>query len=426
MSEFNRTRERDRSVATECLWRETHKAWSAQNGWYTDLDQTSVVASSYDGYTERTSDYVTPGYRKIIRRGGLVMSALDHTVWSRKYSEGYAFITWPENYWSGTLTVSKDTASYFAQRAPVATYLPIGDDDRMRSIALTKAFARVNPNGIMTGELLSDLDQTVGSLKRPFGSSRDLLRRMSKYRKGRLGKTAMSAARATANAWLEYRYGWKPIILDCESIVKEAHRFREDCYRRILVARASERGETTNVTPFENPSPLGGFTVSGTRTDKQSVRVSAGIVYEVADRTTTERLNQIMGTRPSDLLQTVWEVIPYSFVVDWFSNIGDWLQAVTPDPNVSIRDSWCTSVSETTNFITYQWKYDENRSNPQVHLSGSGGNETFTTLNVRRTVHHQLPTTPVWTKATLSTLHAADAMALLLNPIRKGLESFRH
>jgi hypothetical protein len=45
--------------------------------------------------------------------------------------------------------------------------------------------------------------------------------------------------KASAQTWLEYRYGWTPIILDAKAIAKEVHKLREPYEKSRLVARAS-------------------------------------------------------------------------------------------------------------------------------------------------------------------------------------------
>ena len=51
-----------------------------------------------------------------------------------------------------------------------------------------------------------------------------------------------------------------------------------------------------------------------------------------------EDLGLSFGNMPS----MIWELIPYSFVVDWVVNVGDWLKASRPRLDLEIMGS-CTS-----------------------------------------------------------------------------------
>jgi hypothetical protein len=50
-----------------------------------------------------------------------------------------------------------------------------------------------------------------------------------------------------------------------------------------------------------------------------------------------------------------WELIPFSFVADWFVNIGPYVRAITPKVGVHSLGSWTTTkdeqVSDTSCFV---------------------------------------------------------------------------
>jgi hypothetical protein len=43
-----------------------------------------------------------------------------------------------------------------------------------------------------------------------------------------------------------------------------------------------------------------------------------------------------------NVIPTLWEFLPYSFVADWFVNAGDWLAAVVPKAKVKRLAEWTT------------------------------------------------------------------------------------
>lgn len=49
-----------------------------------------------------------------------------------------------------------------------------------------------------------------------------------------------------------------------------------------------------------------------------------------------------LGMTGKDLVTLPWELVPYSFVVDWFFNVGDVLGALVPAPHLQNLCSWCS------------------------------------------------------------------------------------
>jgi hypothetical protein len=69
------------------------------------------------------------------------------------------------------------------------------------------------------------------------------------------------------------------------------------------------------------------------------VSVRTGILYELDHR-------DVFGLSFKEIPITAWELVPYSFVIDWFVNAGDYIQAVTPKLGVKVLGSWSTTEDE--------------------------------------------------------------------------------
>lgn len=382
------------------------------------------------GNSKIMKDYPHPGFHRRLRAGDIVMGDLILYVSERSYANGsiYSGIV-PDTggYWSN----AEGDFSALVERSSSITDPPNGGDlVTMGQIALAEAYARMNQSSLLSGEILNDLDSTVGMLRRPFEKSRTLLGKIYKARKRHLGKTAKSAAQATSNAWLEYRYGWKPILLDCETVVDQAQLLRRKVGLQHLVARAGGQSVNSSTKSFVR-QPMAvepAWLASGSLNRTIEQRVGAGVLYDSVSRTTAEQLNKMLGTRPSDLVATVWETIPYSFVADWFVNIGSWLQAVTPNPYVKVRASWLTTITtRTDNYSGGLIEQNYVRPNKPVYVAqGSWGASLITETTVRRDCNPSLTSHPVLTQDSLSVLRQADAMSLSLGPILDMMRKLKH
>jgi len=283
----------------------------------------------------------------------------------------------------------------------------------------------------MSLETLKDLDTTVKMLRRPFQGSVDLVGRMLRYNKRHLGKTTRSALKASSNAWLEYRYGWQPLLMDAETIISAAHKIRGKLDKRRLVARASvKKAFVTSSGGYVTGglSCPGVDRIDGITKIESDLAVSAGVVYDLASQTTIDQLQQTMGSRASDLPANIWECVPYSFVIDWFANVGEWIQAITPNPAVTIKGNWATST-------WHKKRVDSNLSivssvvlaDGKPYLSkASLHDRCLVQSSVQRLVNLSMPSTPVVMKRPLSPLHSVDGAALLSNRIGGLLSGLRH
>jgi len=128
------------------------------------------------------------------------------------------------------------------------------------------------------------------------------------------GRPKRVTAKDMISAWLEGRYGWRPLYHDLRNLV-EAINAMDD--RR---TRYSERaGTTTKIgSQYTTPRVSTGCTFDLVRSDEWEISCRGSVVADI----------EVSGFRTSPIA-TAYEVIPLSFVVDWFVNIGQWLDAAS-------------------------------------------------------------------------------------------------
>jgi hypothetical protein len=302
------------------------------------------------------------------------------------------------------------------------------DVSTMQHVALVSATAKAKEASVLGGEIARDMGSTLAMLKRPFSGAVDLLGRMTKAASRNAGKTAKSAARAKANAWLEYRYGWRPLISDVKTIVTDAQKLHDRAMGKRLVFRSTERQSGSKTVTFVDKRALGilaSWPSTGSATRTQSVRVSAGVIAQYSAESYADAAMRTLGLRLCDVPSTAWEIIPFSFVVDWSTNVGKWIRAVTPVPGINILGNWVTTIINDEHYISGSFKCSSPGPPPRTDIGDLGSART-TSNTYTRAVNQPLPTTPDILLKPLTRYQEADALALTAQKILNSLGRLRH
>lgn len=133
-----------------------------------------------------------------------------------------------------------------------------------------------------------------------------------------------SRSKSFANNWLEYHFGWEPLVKDIGAAVMV---LAADFHDRKLTASATDvRG---NVFESSHAS-----TSYYRLTDQTTTRVRIRAKIRIKD---TDRflLSQTGFINP---LSVLWELVPFSFVVDWFTNVGQVLASLSDFAGIQLID----------------------------------------------------------------------------------------
>lgn len=407
---MNRTRSRGQTTLSPCNYEYRLKeyAYFAQK------------STRYKGKQEKIIDSIVPGYRKLRKQGAIVMNSCE--IYEDEYvstSSGNWFFSHPD--W-GTASLVGDCAG-----AVIMSAAEFSESEKTlaKARALVKAYATLNESPVLGGEIMSDFNKTVSMLKHPFKSATSLMSRML-YKRNKLLKSHTSdVMKANASAWLEYRYGWVPIIMDCKSILqiaKETTRKRDSGFR---VARASDVNEKKLNNTFDH-GIMGSWRARGTGTSTATYRSHVGIIYQISPCSIPEGVSRSLGLDARSIPATLWEIVPFSFVVDWFVNVGSFLQAIMPRSDIKILSSWQSSTYSYVRTIsggTIDRTIVEISPTP---ISGSLGGCKTMHRSLLREVNVSLPLAPFLTHVGLSGKQTADAAALSINRILSGLKKVKH
>lgn len=142
-----------------------------------------------------------------------------------------------------------------------------------------------------------------------------------------------------ADNWLEYAFGIRPLVNDVRDAAETIARYQNDNVHE----KVRGYGNSTTVTSDAVTNLNFGLThLNGQfrwlRKNEIIVVYRCGLQFSVSSPAfgTAARLQGLMGFKLEDFVPTVWNLLPYSFLLDYFVNVGDILNAITTDTS-SVR-----------------------------------------------------------------------------------------
>lgn len=249
-------------------------------------------------------------------------------------------------------------------------------------------------------ESLAELDKTLGMAASLFDAGRKLA-----------SPGMISKAQALGNAWLLYRYGYKPLVSDIEAILKALKKTQG----LILETTRGASSVTFATGTSATQSYAGTFSFTGLLTRTQTVNVRAMSLnhYEAG-------LADLLGLGAKNLLTVPWELIPYSFVVDWFVNVGDFLGSIMPTFGVSSVGS-CLVTDVKTSDRWMMTGFTHLKAATQTINTPPSGSCNMSYSSKTRTIGLPAPELIIRNDFKLSNLvRMLDANSLLLQRLRGG------
>jgi len=116
-------------------------------------------------------------------------------------------------------------------------------------------------------------------------------------------------------------------------------------------------------------------------------------------------------------LTSAWELVPYSFVIDWFVGVGDWLDANQPSLASKTLCAWASTRDQRS--LVAAINQTENVSSGGVTTTGSWSG-TLTSIeryNQRDPWNVSVPTRPALGSG-FNTSRCADFAALVLQKVK--------
>lgn len=185
-----------------------------------------------------------------------------------------------------------------------------------------------------------ELKETLQMLRKPAQGLANLaesfLHSVGKQKK----KSPKNWKKNLSSLWLEQAFGWQPLISDVKSAYEAYRSFVEHTDNTMKIVSgygieeqpvsARSGTDTAFIPPFALVQRPCFRTIKST--EKAFVKYKGAVIRRV-DATLRDGLARV-GFHPSEFLPTAWELLPWSFLVDYFTNIGDVLEASVFDRNL--------------------------------------------------------------------------------------------
>lgn len=214
-----------------------------------------------------------------------------------------------------------------------------------KNIAIAEAFANIDVSEAMLLASIGEAPETVkfaiALLKRSTKLVRALKTKRSRLKalKDLKEISPKKYAELVAQSWLEFRYAFRPLVFEMEGILSALSTSLNDNQR--FTARGTHQVEATSKEDYDESFSY--YSYTGTEEIKTTVTVRAGVMYTI--HLQGSGIRELFGL--DQPLESLWELVPFSFIVDWFFNCGNLISAWTKNASATVEGSWCTiEVSE--------------------------------------------------------------------------------
>lgn len=150
-----------------------------------------------------------------------------------------------------------------------------------------------------------------------------------------------------SDVWMEYRYGWRPLIADAENLYNAVTRIQPYGIQSSYGTSKDEalREEPIFIDTVDYLDPKGWTWSYEVRLLQQSnLRSKSGFNFLHTESSRNDDWLAILGLDLESLLSTAWDLIPFSFVVDMFINVSSLLKTQNSSEQVDSFNHYRTHL----------------------------------------------------------------------------------
>lgn len=239
-----------------------------------------------------------------------------------------------------------------ADTFPAVEYSRHFEPDEVSSI-LNSLKSDVVQNSFSGFDLLTELaefpetlEMIIGFLKaarHPIKGMRELQEKYQRSR--RRGNSHEVAHQEIAGQWMQYRYGIMPLVYSIVDAVK-------------LLEEGMTEFKTDRAFSVLRSKPIPTHSTESHIAIYRGHEIKISVVGKASYSSARQRFTDLITT---NLFLTAWELIPLSFVIDWFVNVGDVIFSRTSTlVDLSKERKFCYSIRRTLIDRHYLiWKFKD-------------------------------------------------------------------
>lgn len=262
------------------------------------------------------------------------------------------------------------------------------------------------------GEDLGEISQTVKLLRKPLAGIQNLLRyslsnHVSLLKRARWNNTKQ-IAKGLGSVVTEYQFGIEPLINTCASAFVSLQN-RDRLFNFYPFRVSGKAFDYSSAVPKRGGIGAVEFWVE--RSDRTKYKVVFKGVLSAESLLDKYSLNQSLGLTWGEFIPTLYNLIPYSFLLDYVVNLNQFVETLAV-PWGSVR--WCnmTERSEKEVFINFP-RPKANPLSDFICATYNSGYLRASCVGVRRSDHSSSMPFPVLQVKRPSTRHLANTAALL-------------
>lgn len=235
------------------------------------------------------------------------------------------------------------------------------DTETLSEVALTKAWANISTHQMLGLATLKEAGASLSGLRYLFTKVYKIAKAVRKAELKTLRREL--SRRELMEIYMNARYNIRPLLYDANALVNIINDKVKKDERHTFRAKKETAQNSSDVVFKDNyflhPSQYVKVRQNLSRTCSTDVTVRAGVLTSVKPVSDA----QLFGLNA--LFETAWDLTPYSFILDWFINVGDTLKSWVPVIGVTPLASWTVVTTTKTQTSTIV--------NPTVVRNDGGG-----------------------------------------------------
>lgn len=283
------------------------------------------------------------------------------------------------------------------------------------SVVLTEALANARTRGWDILTFLVEFRKTLQLIAR----FRDRTLARAERIADTISSNAVDPLAEFSATWLEARYGWRILAYDIESI-NEALNKLQNLRPPFLRGYAEDENTSSTTFDFSNVAKyLSKYTPYYAPT---AIQCSASYMIEQS-KTRKTRGGVVLELLLDDIFEvdplvTGWEIIPFSFIVDWFVNVDEIIKAYSPFATENLLGAWTMEEETLTSSCVFTPQTLGNPNSGWYYERTSGpGPFLFEVKNTTKERRSASPTAELSFSINLDELKLIDLAAIFLTRV---------